>query len=127
MKSNKVGNDGHRLKQSRHPWHRSKTRSSSSRSAAGSKYLGSVGSYVAVMGPPVLGDRLEPLRKATGVRLLGLGQRLEPLGDLLEALVTRCLGEAGVHLGVLVGLALDGRLQVVLGGADRHARHGVAH
>src|SRR5271155_5352352 len=116
MKLNNVGKDGHRLKQSRHPWQRSKTRSTSSRSAAGSKYLGSVGSYVAVMGPPVLGDGLEPLREATGVRLLGLGQCPEPLGDLLEAFVPRRLGEPGVHLGVLVGLALNRRLEVVLGG-----------
>src|SRR5580658_3385943 len=70
--------------------------------------------------------RLETLREAPGVRLLGPGQRLEPFGNLHEALVARRLGEAGIHLGVLVGLALDGRLEVVLGGADGHAGDGVS-
>src|SRR5580692_3290884 len=73
-----------------------------------------------------LGDRLEALSETPGVRLLGARQRLEPLGDLHEALVAGGLGEAGVHLGVLVGLALDGRLEVVGGGADGHAGDGVA-
>ena len=39
-------------------------------------------------------DGLEPLREAAGMALLGPGQRLEPLGDLLEALVAGGLGEA---------------------------------
>src|SRR5580765_2369649 len=59
------------------------------------------------------GKRLEALGEAAGVALLGPGQGLQPLGDLLEALLAGGLGEARVHLGVLVGLALDGRLQVV--------------
>ena len=58
--------------------------------------------------------------------LLGAGQGLEPLGDLVEALVAGGLGEARVHLGVLVGLAGDGRLEVVLGVADRLAGDRVA-
>src|SRR5690349_23176223 len=70
-------------------------------------------------------DLVEALGEAAGVALLGPGQRLEPLGDLLEALVAGGLGEAGVHLGVLVGLAGDGRLQVLGGAADRLARGGV--
>src|SRR4051812_23197907 len=72
------------------------------------------------------GDVLEALGEAPGVALLGAGQRLEPLGDRLEALVARRAGEAGVHLGVLVGLALDRRLEVVLGGADGDAGDGIA-
>src|SRR5437764_10001443 len=71
-------------------------------------------------------EALEALGEASGVALLGPGQRLEPVGDLVEALVARRAGEAGVHLGVLVGLALDGRLEVVDGGADRHIGHRVA-
>src|SRR4051812_49932439 len=71
-------------------------------------------------------DVFEALREAAGVALLGAGEGLEPLGDLLEALVARRLGEAWVHLGVLVRLALDGRVEVVGGGTDRDARHRVA-
>src|SRR5688500_13015680 len=100
-----------------------------------SKYLGCFGSYVTVMSGGSsfvvvvrrgLADGLETLGEAAGVRLLGARQRLEPLGDLVEALVAGGLGEARVHLGVLVRLALDGGLQVVLGAADRHAGDGVA-
>src|SRR5437763_9648153 len=85
--------------------------------------------------PPILRDRgvggsglqvLDALGEAAGVALLGPGQRLEPLGDLVEALVAGGAGEARIHLGVLVGLALDGRLEVVLGGADRHTGDRVA-
>src|SRR5688572_31596664 len=64
--------------------------------------------------------------EATGVALFSLGQRLEPLRDLREALVARGLGEAGVHRLVLVGLTGDGALQIFLGVADRLARGGVA-
>src|SRR5579862_8786084 len=79
------------------------------------------------LGPgPGSRDGLEALREAPGVGLLGPGQGLEPLGDLLESLVAGRLREARVHLGVLVGLALDRRLQVVLGGADLRAGDGVA-
>src|SRR5581483_5676157 len=73
-----------------------------------------------------LAEGLEALREPTGVGLLGLRQRLEPLGDLLEALAARRLREPGIHLGELVGLALDGGLEVLLGRADRHAGAGVA-
>src|SRR4051794_31546555 len=61
-------------------------------------------------------ERLEALREATGVALLGAGERLEPLGDLLEAFVAGGLREPRVHLGVLVGLTGDGRVEVVGGG-----------
>src|SRR5712691_2483906 len=71
-------------------------------------------------------DGSESLGEATGVVAFGTCERLEPLGDLLEALVAGGLGEAGVHLGVLVGLALDRGLEVVGGGADGDAGHRVA-
>ena len=71
-------------------------------------------------------EGLEALGEAAGVALLGPGERLEPLRDLLEALVASGLGEARVHLGVLVGLALDRRLEVVGGGTDRDAGDRVA-
>src|SRR5215218_8896297 len=68
---------------------------------------------------------LEALTEPAGMALLGARARLEPLGDLLEALVSGGLGEAGVHLGVLVGLALDGRVEVVARRADGDAGHRV--
>src|SRR5712691_6383494 len=71
-------------------------------------------------------QRLEPLGEAPGMRFLGLGQGLEPLRDLLEALGAGRLGEARVHLRELVGLALDRRLEVLVGVADRDARTRVA-
>src|SRR5256884_789214 len=80
----------------------------------------------AVMPMGSLAQGLEPLGEAAGVRLLGLGERLEPLRDLLETLAARALREARVHLRELVGLALDRRLEVQLRGADRHVGHRVA-
>src|SRR5688572_9775056 len=53
-------------------------------------------------------------------------QRLEPLGDLLEPFFARGLGEPRVHLGVLVGLAGDRRLEVLARVADRLAGRRVA-
>src|SRR6476660_8016576 len=55
-------------------------------------------------------EGLEALAEAAGVALLGAG----------------CRGETRVHLGVLVGLALDGRVEVVGGGTDGDAVHRVA-
>src|SRR5262249_48344664 len=72
------------------------------------------------------GKAFEALGEATGVALLGPGEGLEPLGDLFEVLVTGGLGEPGVHLGVLVGLAGDGGLEVVGRGPDGLTGHGVA-
>src|SRR4029453_13153856 len=61
-------------------------------------------------GPPYRGregsgHRVEGLLEATGVALLGLGQGLEPVGDLGEAFLARGAGHARIHVGVLVRLA----------------------
>src|SRR5690349_2551165 len=72
------------------------------------------------------GDGLEALAEPAGVALLGARERLEPLRDLVEALVARGASEAGVHLGVLVRLTRDRRLQVVGGRADGLAGDRVA-
>src|SRR5262249_38245336 len=69
----------------------------------------------------------EGLLKAPGVGLLGLREGLEPLRDVVEALVARLLGHARVHRLVLVRLAGNGALEVLLGVADRQARRRVAH
>src|SRR5438876_9486823 len=63
--------------------------------------------------PPRSADGFERGLEPAGVALLGACERLEPLRDLLEALVARGLREARVHLGVLIGLTGDGRVQVV--------------
>src|SRR6266540_2910883 len=70
-------------------------------------------------------DLLEALREATRVALLRAGEGLEPLADLVEALVTGGAGEARVHLRVLVRLALDRRLEVVGRRTHLDTRHRV--
>ena len=60
------------------------------------------------------------------MRALGLGQGLKPIGNLVEAFVASGLGHARVHVGVLVGLAGDGGLQVIGGAADGQAGGRVA-
>ncbi len=52
-------------------------------------------------------QRVERLLVAVGVTALGLGERLEPVGDFTEALFPGDLRHAGVHVGVLVGFAGD--------------------
>src|SRR5690606_29431078 len=69
---------------------------------------------------------VESLLEAAGVALLGLRQRLEPVGNLVEALFARGAGHAGVHVGLLVGLAGDRRLEIQRGLADRLAGRGIA-
>src|SRR6476619_2453930 len=65
----------------------------------------------------------EALGEPTGVALLREGHRCDPLGALLEAFLSGRLGEPRVHLGVLVGLAGDRRLEVVGGRADGLVGH----
>ena len=57
---------------------------------------------------------------------LGLGQSLEPVGDLGEAFLARGLGHARIHIGVFVGFAGDRGLEVARGRADRQAGRRVA-
>src|SRR5260221_13285004 len=72
-------------------------------------------------------ELVERLLEAAGMRLPGLGQCLEPVSDLLEALVARGARHARIHVGVFVGLAGDRRLEIVAGRADRLARRRVAY
>src|SRR5205823_13199849 len=71
-------------------------------------------------------DLLEAFVEPARVRLLRLGERLEPLGELGEALLTRGLGHAWVHLRVLVRLPGDRGLEVLLVLAVRIVRDRVA-
>src|SRR5438094_957462 len=70
---------------------------------------------------------LQPLRETASMRLLRLGERLEPLGDLAEAFVAGRSREPWVHLRVLVRLAGDCRGKVLLRVADRLACSGISH
>src|SRR5882672_9901381 len=100
------------------------TRFASTARAAGSRTSGDPLSVAWLTGS--LAERLQALGEPAGVRFLGLGERLEPLGDLLETLAAGGLRKARVHLGELVGLAVDRGLEVLLGRADRRAGAGIA-
>src|SRR5258708_39417634 len=70
--------------------------------------------------------RVERLSEAADMRLPGLGERLEPVGDLVEAFLAGNAGHARIPVGVFVGLAGDRGLQIVAGRADRLAGGGIA-
>src|SRR5262245_30134825 len=59
-----------------------------------------------------LADRIESLLEPTRMGFLGARECFEPLGCLFEPLFARDPGEAGIHLGVLVGFARDRGLQI---------------
>ena len=61
---------------------------------------------------------VEHLLEATGMRLLGLGEGLEPIGDLTEAFLSSRAGHTRVHVGVLVGLPGNCSFEVVGGGSQ---------
>src|ERR1700757_567212 len=69
----------------------------------------------------------ERLLEAPGMRLPGLGERLEPVGDLVEAFLAGHARHARIEVGVFVGLAGDRGLDVVGGRTDRLAGRRVAH
>src|SRR5665213_1367548 len=71
-------------------------------------------------------ERVERLLEAAGMRLLGLGEGLEPVGDLFEAFLAGGARHAGIHVGIFVGLAGDSGIQIVVGRADRLAGRRVA-
>src|SRR3954468_19372850 len=66
-----------------------------------------------------ISKRVQGFLETIGMAALRLGERLEPVGDLAEAFVARLLRHAGIHVGVLVGLARHRRLQVVARAPDR--------
>src|SRR6266851_5871826 len=76
---------------------------------------------------PFRSKRGERLLEAAGMRLPGLGERLEPVGDLVEAFLAGGAGHARIHVGVFVGLAGDRGLEDVAGRTDRLAGRRVAH
>src|SRR5438046_2141929 len=107
------------MRQSRH--------TSSCRRSSPSSFCGSQKSAVRGANPDNLLDRLDALLEAGGVRFLGASERLEPLGDVFEALAGPGIRESGIRLGGLVGLRGVGVLVVLCGFADRLAGGAIAH
>ena len=70
-------------------------------------------------------ERIERFLEASAVHLQRLRQGLEPIGDLVEPLVTRGARHAGVHVGVVARFISDCRLKIVGHRAYRGARHKV--
>ena len=64
--------------------------------------------------------------EAIGVRALGLGEGLEPVGYFVKTFGAGDFGHAGVHVGVFVGFAGDGGLKVFSGRAEGFAGGRVA-
>src|SRR5262245_20989786 len=71
-------------------------------------------------------ERVERLLEAVRVRALRLRQRLEPVSDLVESFRARGLRHARVHVGVLVRLTGDRRLEVEIRAADGQTRRRIA-
>ena len=61
------------------------------------------------------------------MRALGLGQRLEPVSDLVVTFITSIFRHARVHVGVLVRFAGDRCSEVFSRRTDRQARGRVAN
>src|SRR5260370_934076 len=68
-------------------------------------------------------QRIEGPLEAAGMRFFGLCEGLEPIGNLVEALLAGGARHAGIHVGVLVRLAGDRGLEIVVGAADRRSGH----
>ena len=69
---------------------------------------------------------VESFGEPAGVRFLSLCQGFEPFGQFRQTLVPRSLGKTGIHFGVFIGFAFDGRFQVFRRSADGHARNRIA-
>src|SRR6185437_1641450 len=74
----------------------------------------------------LLAERVERLLEAAGMRFLGLRERLEPVGDLVEAFLAGGLRHAGIHVGVFMCLAGNRRSEILIGRADRLAGRRIA-
>src|ERR1700756_4335533 len=72
-------------------------------------------------------DTVQSLLEAVGMGALGLGERLEPVRDLAEALVAGLLRHTRIHVRVFVRLARDGGLQIQLRLTDRQTCRGITN
>src|SRR5215472_12442272 len=73
--------------------------------------------HVPVTREPLTSKCVERCLEASGMRLSGLGERLEPVGDLVEAFLASGACHARIDVGVFVGLASDCVLEIVAGPA----------
>src|SRR5690348_11120118 len=71
-------------------------------------------------------ERVERLLETAGVRLLRFCERLEPLGNLLEAFLASRPGHARIHVGVFVRFAGNRGPQIIRSRSDRLAGGGIA-
>src|SRR6267154_3225881 len=71
--------------------------------------------------------RVEHLSEAADRPLSGFGERLEPVGELVDAFLASNAGHARIHVDIFVGLAGDRGLEDVAGRTDRLAGRPVAH
>ncbi len=60
------------------------------------------------------------------MRTFSLAERLEPVGDLVEAFFACRLGHARIHIGVFVRLTRDSGLQIVARRTDRQPGRRIA-
>lgn len=68
---------------------------------------------VSIVRDGLIVERIQGFLETIGMRALGLGQGLEPIGNLVKIFVARRLGHPRVHIGVLVGLTGNCGGQVV--------------
>src|SRR5882757_10367783 len=75
--------------------------------------------------------RVEHLSEAADRPFSGFGERLEPVGELVDAFLASNAGHARIHVDILVGLAGDRGLEDVAGRtarlAGRRVARGVPH
>src|SRR3977135_2936395 len=64
-------------------------------------------------------ERVDHLLEAADMRLPGLGERLEPVGELVDAFLASNAGHARIHVDIFVDLAGDCGLEDVAGRTDR--------
>src|ERR1700739_4096592 len=76
---------------------------------------------------PFRSKRVERPLEAGGMRLPGLGERLEPVCDLVEAFLAGDASYARIDVDVFMGLTGDRGLQIVARRTDRLAGRGIAY
>ena len=68
---------------------------------------------------------IERLLEPVGVRPFSLGQSFKPVCDLVKTFLSCGFRHPWIHIGVFMGFARDGRLQVLAGRTNRQPRGGI--